>query len=113
MVYEVSLGGKTFALPSLPWGLVVEIQPGLLGWAAKFDFARDGATRITTADLKELGDLVYKAVARSPEGKTMTAEDFADLPIATLDMAKAVQPILQACGLKLAAPGEGGADPKA
>jgi hypothetical protein len=113
MNYSVALGGMHFDVPSLPWRAVRDLQPALLAWADRHDFSAAGAVRLTAADLAELADLVFRAVSHAPQGKAMTKEQFEDLPIGTLDMAKAVAPILEACGLKLAKPAEGAGDPKA
>ena len=114
MPYPVSLGGVTFDVPSLPWRLCKELQPGLLGWVVKADVGPDGrgVLRLTPEDLGALADLVFRALAASPQGKTMTREAFDDLPFSALDLANAVPPILNSIGLKFDKPGEG-ADPKA
>ena len=114
MSYPVSLGGVTFDVPSLPWRVVRELQPALLGWVAKADIGTDGrgVLKLTADDLGGLADLVFQALALSPQGKTMTREAFDDLPFSAIDIAAALAPVLQACGLKFDKPGEG-ADPKA
>ena len=114
MCYPFTLGGVTFDAPSLPWRLVQELQPGLLSWVGGREFGENekGFLRLKSSDLAALSDLVFRAVQLSPQGKAMTREAFDELPIATLEMAAAINPILRACGLKFDAPGEG-ADPKA
>ena len=114
MPYPVSLGGVTFDLPSLPWRLCQELQPGLLGWVVNADVGPDGrgVLRLTAEDLGALADLVFRALAASPQGKTMTREAFDDLPFSALDLVNAVPQILKSIGLKFDKPGEG-ADPKA
>ncbi len=114
MIYPVLLGGVTFDVPSLPWRVVRELQPGLLGWVAAVDIGADGrgVLRLTSDDLGRLADLVFQALAVSPQGRAMTREAFDDLPMSALDIANSVNPILRACGLRFDKAGEG-ADPKA
>ena len=114
MPYPVSLGGVTFDVPSLPWRLCQQLQPGLLGWVVGADVGPDGrgVLRLTAEDLGRLADLVFQALAASPQGMTMTREAFDNLPFSALELANAVPPILNAIGLKFDKPGAG-ADPKA
>lgn len=114
MPYPVSLAGVTFDVPSLPWRLCQELQPGLLGWVVKADVGPDGrgVLRLKAEDLGALADLVFKALAASPQGRTMTREAFDDLPFSALDLAQALPPILNAIGLRFDKASEG-SDPKA
>ena len=114
MPYPVSRGGVTFDVPSLPWRLCKELQPGLLGWVVKADVGPDGrgVLRLTPEDLGALADLVFRALAASPQGMTMTREAFDNLPFSALDLASALPPILNAIGLKFEKAGAG-SDPKA
>ncbi len=111
MDYPVTLGGYTFDVPSLPWRVVKQVQPGLLALVGGLP-SNERGVRITAADADAIGNYIFQAIALSPQGQTLTREAFEELPIALLEMAEAVNPILRACGLKFDKPGEG-ADPKA
>jgi hypothetical protein len=112
MSYPITLGGLTFDVPALPWRLTKKLQPELLAWVGAHDVSAQGALNLSEGDLDGLAGLVFAAVRLSPQGRAMTEEALADLPATTLEMAAAVAPVLQACGLELKARGEA-ADPKA
>ena len=114
MPYPVSLGGVTFDVPSLPWRLCQELQPGLLGWVSRVNIGPkgEGVLKLTADDLRELADYAFKAIGVSPQGRTMTREQFDELPFSAVDLASAAPAILNAIGLKFEKPGAG-ADPKA
>lgn len=114
MSYPIALGGLSFDTPSLPWRLVRDLQPALVAWVREHDFADrpEKFVALSADDLNALSGFVFSAVACSAQGKAMTREQFDELPITTLEMAGAINPILRACGLRFEATGAT-ADPKA
>ena len=105
----IVLGGRTFAIPPLPWRETKEIEPTLIDiWqnpsrpADTFQLSRD--------ELETLAGCVFRALqyARNgvEEAPKITREEFEDLPFNIADLMAAVPVLARACGLRAVDSGE-------
>ena len=113
--FAVSLGGKTWAVPHLPFRVVKTVQPALfdvflsLGGAGMNEQA---IALMSEADLDKLAMAIWRAV--SVADQALSYDAFLDLPFSVGDLAMAFPAVARAAGLKAvdqasqeAAPGEG------
>jgi hypothetical protein len=92
---EITLAGKTYAVPLLPLGVIKKVYGALQRIAGK---------PLTEASLDELTGIVVIALKKiAPD---ITAEIFEDMHVTLDEIHKAVEVISIQCGLKKAASGE-------
>ena len=95
-MFPVSLGGKTWDIPSLPWRICREAQPKLVDFA---DRARaDGSIlAIPPEKLDALADVAFAAIRHAePE---LSREDFDNLAFSVSDLCRTFDPLARAIGL--------------
>jgi hypothetical protein len=101
--FVVALGGRTWALPHLPFRAIMKIQPILFRLHAELGGGEGSAERLarfTEAQLDRLAEAAYLAVA--VVDKELSREAFLDLPFAVGDLMLAFPAIARAAGLRAA-----------
>ena len=94
---SISLGGRTWAVPPLPWRVVRSIQPRL---GAFFTATRGEGARVlvlSTADLDSMAQAIFEAVSFAAPG--LTREEFDGLSFGSLDLARAIPAVSRAAGM--------------
>jgi len=106
--FEISLAGRRWALPHLPFRAIKKIQPALfriyaeLGGAA---ISTSSVAQLTEAQLDRLAEVTYQAIAHvDPD---LSREAFLDLPFSVGELMLAFPAVAQAAGLR-AAPADQG-----
>ncbi len=99
--FEVALGGRSWALPHLPFRLVKKIQPALfkvyeeLGGAA---ISLASVTSLSEAQIDLLAEATWRAIAHADPG--LSREDFLDLVFSVGDLITGFPAVAQAAGLR-------------
>jgi hypothetical protein len=99
--FAVTLGGRSWALPHLPFRAIKAIQPALFdvylaaGGAA---MSSDGIARLAETDLDRLAEAIWRAVAHVD--KALSFADFLDLPFSVGELIQAFPPVAKAAGLR-------------
>ena len=111
--FVVSLAGLSWRLPHLPFRVIKRVQPALVrlsqDWLADPDPQR-GLMRLDEVQLEDLADAVWMAL--SEVDKTLTWEQFFELPFDLGELAAALPSLLSACGLRVTKAGEAGSNEK-
>ena len=101
--FLVSLGGRRWALPHLPFRAIKKIQPALfqvyaeLGGAA---ISTASVAQLSEAQLDRLAEATYQAIASvDPD---LSREAFLDLPFSVSELMQAFPSIAKAAGLRAA-----------
>jgi hypothetical protein len=103
--FPVSLAGRLWALPHLPFRAIKAIQPALFQV-----YAEAGGETITTrsvatlgeAQIERLAEATWRAIAHvDPD---LTYEDFLNLPFSVGDLIQAFPSVAKAAGLRAKAP---------
>ena len=103
--FPISLAGRAWALPHLPFRAIKAIQPALFQI-----YAEAGGEAITTQSVATLGEAqierlaaaTWRAVAHVDP--SLTYEDFLDLPFSVGDLIQAFPSVAKAAGLRARAP---------
>jgi hypothetical protein len=101
--FPVSLGGKAWALPHLPFRAIKAIQPALYdiyvaaGGAA---MSSDSVARLGEPELERLAEATWRAVAHVDPALSFV--DFLDLPFSVGDLIQAFPSVAKAAGLRAA-----------
>ncbi|WP_158812526.1 hypothetical protein [Methylocapsa sp. S129] len=105
--FLVSLAGRQWFLPHLPFRAIKKIQPALfqiyaeLGGAA---ISTASVARLSEAQLDRLAEATYQAITHvDPE---LSREDFLDLPFSVSELMQAFPAIARAAGLRAATASE-------
>jgi hypothetical protein len=105
--FFVSLGGRHWALPHLPFRAIKKIQPALfrvyseLGGPA---ISAASLAELNEAQLDRLAEATYQAIAYvDPE---LSREAFLDLPFSVSELMQAFPAVAQAAGLRAIAPAQ-------
>lgn len=99
--FAITLGGKSWALPHLPFRAIKAIQPALFdiylaaGGAA---MSSDSVARLAEADLDRLAEAVWRAV--SHVDGALSFADFLDLPFSVGELIHAFPAVAKAVGLR-------------
>ena len=112
--FPLTLGGRLWALPHFPFGIVKKLQPRLLRRNRELvATSMEAGFALTEEALDDLAGIVVDAVRVVDAGFTREALDAMHFPI--VQLLNAQTPIMQACGLELTlgAPGGAAPDPKA
>ena len=109
--FPLSLGGRTWNLPHLPFGVVKRLQSRAL--RLNSELSQLSVVDLDEAKLDQLLDLTHEALKSAEQG--VTKEALEALPFTTSDLIGAQTAVMKARGLiRDSAPGEGGnPDPKA
>ncbi len=97
MENAITLGGRTWTIPPLPWRVVRSLQPRL---GRFFTATRGEGTRVlvmSTDDLDSAAQAVFEAVVYAEPG--LTREDFDALTFGSLDLARAIPAVARAAGM--------------
>ena len=98
MAEALTLGGKVWNLPPLPWRIVRKAQPAIVRF-----FEQAGGSdmpnmmKLTTEEFDALAGVVYSAA--SFVEPALTREQFDDLAFAPIDLIMAIPIVSKACGL--------------
>ena len=109
--FEIRLGGRSWALPHLPFRAIMAIQPALFQIYADAGGADMSAARIAALEEAQIGRLagaIWRALACVDPG--LTYEDFLALPFSVGDLLNAFPALARAAGLR---PREAAATPEA
>jgi len=101
--FPIALGGKSWALPHLPFRAIKAIQPALYDVyvaAGGPAMASDAVARLAEADLERLAEATWRAVAQVDPAVTFA--DFLDLPFSVGDLIQAFPSVARAAGLRAA-----------
>ena len=106
--FEISLAGRRWALPHLPFRAIKAIQPALFGVYAELGGAAAstaGVAALSETQLDRLAEATWRAVAVVEP--TLTREAFLDLPFSVGELMQAFPAVALAAGLR-AAPADQG-----
>ena len=98
--FPVSLGGRTWALPHLPFRAIKAIQPALYDIyiaAGGPAMSSDSVARLGEAELERLAEATWRAIAHVEPA--LTFADFIDLPFSVGDLIQAFPSVAKAAGL--------------
>jgi hypothetical protein len=99
--FAVSLAGRSWALPHLPFRAIKAIQPALFQV-----YAEAGGEAITTASVAALGEAQIERLAQATwraiahVDPALTFEDFLSLPFSVGDLIQAFPSVAKAAGLR-------------
>lgn len=89
---KITLGGKEWPIPELPWGVTKKLMP-LMSKCAHID-----PNNVTDEKMEAIGSVMLLAIkAGTPD---MTAEKFDAMPVKLIEMLRAIPIILKAADLK-------------
>ena len=101
--FIVSLGGRQWALPHLPFRAIKKIQPALFQVYAELGGAAISTTsvaQLSEAQLDRLAEATYQAIACiDPD---LSRDTFLDLPFSVSELMQAFPAIAKAAGLRAA-----------
>jgi hypothetical protein len=104
--FTISLGGKTWSIPHLPFRAIKVIQPALFDVylaAGGPSMSAESVARLSEAHLDRLAEATWRAIAFvEPE---LSLAKFLDLPFSVGELIKAFPSVAKAAGLR---PGEVG-----
>ena len=101
--FPITLGGKFWALPHLPFRAIKAIQPALFdlyvaaGGAA---MSSDSVARLGEKELERLAEATWRAVAHVDPA--LSFADFLELPFSVGDLIQAFPSVAKAAGLRAA-----------
>ncbi len=101
--FPIALGGKTWALPHLPFRAIKAIQPALYDIyvaAGGAEMSSDSVARLGEAELERLAEATWRAIAHVDPA--LTFADFLDLPFSVGDLIQAFPAVAKAAGLRAA-----------
>ncbi len=109
--FTVALGGRSWALPHLPFRAIKKIQPllfQLYGELGGAEASLQSLARFTEAQLDRLAEAAYVAVA--VVDKELSREAFFELPFSVGELMLAFPAIARAAGLKPIPPEQAAAE---
>jgi hypothetical protein len=99
--FPVTLAGRTWQLPHLPFRILKKLQPRLLAKGAAL-FGGDLKTLVFRLDEEQLDALAEDAfTALNFAEPTLSKEQFLELPFSSSELLQTVPSLMQACGLEL------------
>jgi len=99
--FEITLGGKRWAVPHLPFRAIKAIQPALFDIylaAGGASMSSDSVARLGEAQLDRLADATWRAVAFVEP--TLSYADFLELPFSVGELIQAFPSVAKAAGLR-------------
>ena len=102
--FPVALGGRTWALPHLPFRAIKAIQPALFDVyvaAGGGAMSSDGVARLGEADLERLAEATWRALAHVDPALSLA--DFLDLAFSVGDLIQAFPSVARSAGLRAGA----------
>lgn len=101
--FPVSLGGRSWRLPHLPFRAIKAIQPALYDIyvaAGGPSMSSDSVARLGEAELERLAEATWRAVAHADPA--LSFADFLELPFSVGDLIQAFPSVAKAAGLRAA-----------
>lgn len=99
--FIISLGGKTWSVPHLPFRAIKAIQPALFDVylaAGGSSMSAESVARLSEAQLDRLAEATWRAIAFvEPE---LSLVNFLDLPFSVGELIKAFPSVAKAVGLR-------------
>jgi len=99
--FAVTLGGKRWDLPHLPFRAIKAIQPALFDIYLAADgpaISNDSIARLGEAELDRLAEATWRAIAHIDPG--LSYSDFLDLPFSVGELIQAFPSVAIAAGLR-------------
>jgi hypothetical protein len=99
--FEITLGGKRWAVPHLPFRAIKAIQPALFDIylaAGGTSMSSDSVARLGEAQLDRLADATWRAIAFVEP--TLSYADFLELPFSVGELIQAFPSVAKAAGLR-------------
>ena len=99
--FAVALGGRSWALPQLPFRAIKAIQPALFDIylaAGGSSISTDSVARLGEAELDRLAEATWRAIAHVDPA--LSFADFLDLPFSVGELIQAFPSIAKAAGLR-------------
>ena len=103
--FAVAFGGRSWALPHLPFRAIMAIQPALFDLylaAGGPAMSNDSVARLSERDLEKLAEATWRAVSHVEP--TLAYADFLDLRFSVGDLIAAFPAVAKAAGLRAANP---------
>ena len=99
--FAISLGGKTWSVPHLPFRAIKSIQPALFDVylaAGGSSMSGDSVARLSEAQLERLAEATWRAISFvEPE---LSLANFLNLPFSVGELMKAFPSVASAAGLR-------------
>ena len=99
--FAISLGGKTWSVPHLPFRAIKSIQPALFDVylaAGGSSMSGDSVARLSEAQLERLAEATWRAISFvEPE---LSLANFLNLPFSVGELMKAFPSVARAAGLR-------------
>jgi len=111
--FIVTLGGRSWALPHLPFRAIKSIQPALFDVylaAGGASMSSDSVARLGEAELDRLAEATWRAIAHVDPA--LSFADFLDLPFSVGDLIQAFPSVAKAAGLRPGPNATQGASPE-
>jgi hypothetical protein len=102
--FAVTLGGRSWALPHLPFRAIKAIQPALFDIylaAGGPTISNDSVARLGERELERLAEATWRAIAHVDQA--LSFSDFLDLPFSVSELIQAFPAVARAVGLRAAA----------
>ena len=99
--FAVTLGGRSWALPHLPFRAIKAIQPALFDIylaAGGQAMSGDSVARLGEAELERLAEAIWRAIAHVDPA--LSYADFLDLPFSVGELIHAFPAVAKAAGLR-------------
>jgi hypothetical protein len=99
--FIITLGGKSWALPHLPFRAIKSIQPALFDVylaAGGASMSADSVARLGEAELDRLAEATWRAI--SHVDPALSFVDFLDLPFSVGELIQAFPSVAKAAGLR-------------
>ena len=99
--FTIALGGKSWALPHLPFRAIKAIQPALYAIylaAGGPAMSSDSVARLDETDLERLAEATWRAIAHVDPA--LAYADFLELPFSVGELIQAFPAIAKAAGLR-------------
>ena len=99
--FAVALGGRTWALPHLPFRAIKAIQPALFEIflaAGGQAMSSESVARLGEAELERLAEATWRAIVHVDQSLTFT--EFLELPFSVGELIQAFPAVAMAAGLR-------------
>ncbi len=112
--FPIALGGRSWALPHLPFRAIKAIQPALYDIyvaAGGASMSSDGVAGLGEAELERLAEAIWRAVVHVDPA--LSFAEFLELPFSVGDLIQAFPSVAKAAGLRAAQNATAEASPEA
>ena len=104
-VSTLTLGGRCWDLPHLPWKVCRVVEPAIMRYYRELIAANMAISDLPPEIVTDLVDAMFLAI--SHVDRTLSREEFDDLPFSLGALASAIPDLAPAAGLKVISRGEG------